>query len=548
MNTVEEKLVQALEEVVREKYQLELEDGFIMVEVPKDSSRGSYATNLAMRLTKLLRRKPQEIGGEIKAAMLEKLDIIENIDVAGPGFINFQIKNTALAAIINTILEQAENYGRNDSGKGARVLAEYVSANPTGRLHLGHARGAVWGDCCTRLYNASGYDCLREYYINDAGHQIEMLGVSLYERYKELFGLKPTLPDDGYHGADVIEIAKQLKEEFADSYLNVPEDEALSFFRSEGKARELSQIKTDLDYYRCQFDSWASEQELRDSGLIEESIERMKNMGLVYKSDGALWMKTTDFGDDKDRVLVKNDGSYTYFAPDIANHINKLERGYPKLVNFWGADHHGYIARMKAALTALGYQKDALEVDVIQMVRLVENGEEIKMSKRTGNAVTLRELCDDIGVDSARYFFLTKALDTHLDFDLAVARSKSNDNPVYYAQYAHARSCKILNTAGELIKTKNYDLLTSNQETDLIKHLSSFPEMVGEAARDRAPNKMCNYIQKLAQFIHAYYATSRILSADSEDLKNQRLALLKASQITMHNALSLLGIEAPEEM
>ncbi len=548
MLTVEEKLVKALEEVVKERFQVDVEEGFVMVEVPKDSSKGNYATNLAMRLTKILRRNPQEIGQEIREALLNKLDIIEDIEVAGPGFINFQIKNTAMTEIINTIISQGDDYGKNQSGKGQRVLVEYVSANPTGRLHLGHARGAVWGDCCTRLYNASGYDCLREYYINDAGHQIDMLGVSLYERYKELFGQTPDLPDDGYHGPDVIEIAKELKEEFGDKYLNVDKQEALAFFRNEGKARELKQIKIDLDYYRCEFDSWASETDLRNSGLIESSIEKMKEMDLVYEAEDALWMRTTKFGDDKDRVLVKNDGTYTYFAPDIANHINKIERGYQKLINFWGADHHGYITRVKAALTALGYPKDILEVDIIQMVRLMENGEEVKMSKRTGNAVTIRELCDDIGVDSARYFFLTKALDTHLDFDLGVARSKSNDNPVYYAQYAHARSCKILNSVERIAEVQQFNLLTSNQEVDLIKHLSSFPETVANAAADRAPNKMCNYIQKLAQFIHAYYATSRILNADSEDLKNQRLSLLKASQITMHNALSLLGIDAPQEM
>ena len=548
MSAIEDRLVNALTDILREKYDLNPEEGFVMIEVPKDSSRGSYATNIAMRLAKTLHRSPRDIGQEIKDAMIEKLPDIENAEVAGPGFINFSIRKDVLAEVIRTVNELGDDYGRNETGKGVNVLVEYVSANPTGPLHLGHARGAVWGDSVTRLYNFSGYNCLREYYINDAGNQIDNLGVSLMERYRELFGETPNLPEDGYHGPDVIEIAKDIKNEYGDKWMHVSRDEAYRFFREDGKRRELDRIKKDLDYYRCEFDSWISEQAIRDTGLIEKAIAKMESMGLVYESEGALWLKTTEYGDDKDRVLRKSDGSYTYFTPDIANHMDKVARGYDKLVNLWGADHHGYIARMQAALTALGYPKDTLEVDIIQMVRLVEDGKEVKMSKRTGNAVTIRELCDDIGVDSARYFFLAKALDTHLDFDLGVARKRTNENPVFYAQYAHARSCKVLRNAGEFTPVERFDQLTETQEIDLIKHINEFPATVSDAAVSRAPNKICNYVQKLAQFIHAFYSACPILTAENDDLKMQRLQLLKAGAITMKNALNLLGVEAPEEM
>ncbi len=548
MSSVEQKLVATLTDIIKDKYNINPEPGFVMVEMPKDATKGNYATNLAMRLTKLLRRRPQEIGQEIAAEIAARMPEVESAEVAGPGFINFQINKSVLADIINTVIEKQDDYGRNETGKGVNILVEYVSANPTGILHLGHARGAAWGDSLTRLLNFSGYNCLREYYINDAGNQIDHLAISLYLRYKELFGEKVEIPQDGYAGKDVIEIAEAIKSEDGDKWLKVPEEEAIAFFREEGKKRELDRIKEDLNYYRCQFDSWISEQEIRNSGLIEKAIEKMTEMNLVYTQDDALWMKTTEFGDDKDRVLRKSDGSYTYFTPDIANHMYKIERGYEKLVNLWGADHHGYIPRMKAALTALGYPKDTLEVDIIQMVRLVEDGQEVKMSKRTGNAVTIRELCDDIGVDSARYFFLAKALDTHLDFDLGIARKKTNENPVFYAQYAHARSCKILKSVEDLKPCESYQLLTSEQEVNLIKQITDFTSTVSDAALTRSPNKICNYVQKLAQLIHGFYASCRILNAESEQLKLERLNLLLASKITMKNALYLLGVEAVEEM
>ena len=549
MNEIETKLHQSIKEVVNERFNYNPEDGLVMIETPKDNSNGDYSTNIAMRLTKILHQNPQIIAKTIVEGLTKKLDDVDKIEIAGPGFINFWIKKTALADIINTAISLNEDFGKNDSGNGLKILVEYVSANPTGPLHCGHARGAAWGDVICRLLKKSGYDVLREYYINDAGHQIDMLGESIYQRYLESYGLEFHLPDDGYHGQDVKEIMEEIKKDVGDKYLHTTKEEAVKFFRWEGRTRELERIKKDLKYYRCEFDSWVSEQWIVDENRVEKSLEKMIEMGLTYQQDGALWFKSTEYGDDKDRVLKKSDGYYTYLTPDIANHMYKYERGYEKLVNLWGADHHGYIARMKAAIQALGHQKDSLEVDLIQMVRLVENGQEVKMSKRTGNAITIRELVDDIGCDAARYFFISKAVDTHMDLDLGLARSQSTDNPVFYAQYAYARICKLLKQAPELTVLDHYDLLTDQKEVELLKLMGSFTKVVADAAATRAPNKMCNYIQKLSQAVHAYYGSDcKVNDPNNAELTSQRVALLSAVKITLHNALDLIGVDALETM
>ena len=549
MNEIETKLHQSIKEVVNESFNYNPEDGLVMIETPKDNSNGDYSTNIAMRLTKILHQNPQIIAKTIVEGLTKKLDDVDKIEIAGPGFINFWIKKTALADIINTAISLNEDFGKNDSGNGLKILVEYVSANPTGPLHCGHARGAAWGDVICRLLKKSGYDVLREYYINDAGHQIDMLGESIYQRYLESYGLEFHLPDDGYHGQDVKEIMEEIKKDVGDKYLHTTKEEAVKFFRWEGRTRELERIKKDLKYYRCVFDSWVSEQWIVDENRVEKSLEKMIEMGLTYQQDGALWFKSTEYGDDKDRVLKKSDGYYTYLTPDIANHMYKYERGYEKLVNLWGADHHGYIARMKAAIQALGHQKDSLEVDLIQMVRLVENGQEVKMSKRTGNAITIRELVDDIGCDAARYFFISKAVDTHMDLDLGLARSQSTDNPVFYAQYAYARICKLLKQAPELTVLDHYDLLTDQKEVELLKLMGSFTKVVADAAATRAPNKMCNYIQKLSQAVHAYYGSDcKVNDPNNAELTSQRVALLSAVKITLHNALDLIGVDALETM
>ena len=549
MNEIETKLHQSIKEVVNERFNYNPEDGLVMIETPKDNSNGDYSTNIAMRLTKILHQNPQIIAKTIVEGLTKKLDDVDKIEIAGPGFINFWIKKTALADIINTAISLNEDFGKNDSGNGLKILVEYVSANPTGPLHCGHARGAAWGDVICRLLKKSGYDVLREYYINDAGHQIDMLGESIYQRYLESYGLEFHLPDDGYHGQDVKEIMEEIKKDVGDKYLHTTKEEAVKFFRWEGRTRELERIKKDLKYYRCEFDSWVSEQWIVDENRVEKSLEKMIEMGLTYQQDGALWFKSTEYGDDKDRVLKKSDGYYTYLTPDIANHMYKYERGYEKLVNLWGADHHGYIARMKAAIQALGHQKDSLEVDLIQMVRLVENGQEVKMSKRTGNAITIRELVDDIGCDAARYFFISKAVDTHMDLDLGLARSQSTDNPVFYAQYAYARICKLLKQAPELTVLDHYDLLTDQKEVELLKLMGSFTKVVADAAATRAPNKMCNYIQKLSQAVHAYYGSDcKVNDPNNAELTSQRVALLSAVKVTLHNALDLIGVDALETM
>ena len=545
---IEDKIIEKISEILKEKYDYLADDGLIMLEIPKDNRNGDYSTNVAMRLSKQLKNNPQVIANSLKDS-LENLDEIERIEIAGPGFINFWLKKSSMANIINTILDKKDDYGSSDTGKGKKYLEEYVSANPTGPLHCGHARGAAWGDSVARIMNKAGYDLTREYYINDAGAQISNLGKSLYGRYRELFGLDFTIPEDGYMGPDVIEIAKQIKETDGDKYLNMSEDEAVKIFMDLGKKKELERIKEDLKYYRCDFDSWISEQWIYDQGLVEKAVETMDEKGLLYDKDGAIWFESTKYGDTKDRVLKKSDGYYTYMTPDIANHIYKYDRGYEYLVNIWGADHHGYIPRMKAALEALGYPRDNLIVDLCQMVRMVENGEEVKMSKRTGNAITLRELCDDIGVDCTRYFFLSKALDTHMDFDLTLARTKNNDNPVYYAQYAYARICSVLRQASEQYhKQDSYNLLNDPKEIDLLKHIASFPDVVADAAINRAPNKICNYIQKLAQYFHSFYGACKINDANNPELTNERLALCDATRITLKNALELLGVSAPEQM
>lgn len=549
MNKIENDLVKSITDIILKKFEYQCDDGLVMIEIPKDNKNGDYSTNIAMRLTKILRRRPQEIAQVIVEAIAENVDFVEKVEIAGPGFINFFIKKDELAACINTVFEMNDKYGENESGNKLPILVEYVSANPTGILHLGHARGAVWGDCICRLLNKSGYNCLREYYVNDAGNQINMLGESVLVRYKELFGIEGDIPEDGYAGEDIKNIAAIIKDKYGDKFLAMEKAEAVEFLKKAGKELELKQIEEDLKYFGCEFDSWVSEQWIVDEGRVEKAVAKMDEIGLIYEEDDALWFKSSEYGDDKNRVLKKSNGFYTYLTPDIANHIYKFERGYTKLVNLWGADHHGYIPRMKAAIEALGYGKDALEVDLIQMVRLVENGQEVKMSKRTGNAVTIRELVDDIGVDAARYFFVSKAVDVHLDFDLGLARSKTSDNPVFYAQYAHARMCSILRNYGKDVeKLAKYDLLTSEKEVDLLKYINEFVSVVADAAATRMPNKICNYIQKLAGYFHSFYGSNKIINPDDENLTKQRMALLLATKITLANALNLIGISAPEKM
>ncbi len=522
----------------------------IVIEIPKDKAHGDYSSNLAMQLTKILKRNPREIAQGIVEAINKEAGNIDHIEIAGPGFINLFLKKDAMTSIIKEVLEEKDNYGKSHYGQGVKYNVEYVSANPTGDLHLGHAKGAAVGDSICRIMSAAGYDVTREYYINDAGNQITNLALSLYARYLQLFGIEKELPEDGYHGKDIIEIAKNIKEELGDQFINVDEQEAITYFRKIGTEHELQKIKDILKEYRVLHDVWFSETSLYNENKVEPTIQKLKDRGYTYEADGALWFKSTEFGDDKDRVLIKTDGSYTYLTPDIAYHLNKLDRGYEYLVDLLGADHHGYIARMKAAIQALGYNSDQLNIDIMQMVRMVENGEVVKMSKRTGNAVTIKDLIEDIGVDAARYFFVSKAASSPFDFDLGLAKSKSNENPVYYAQYAHARMCSILNQAKNVgIDIANhYELITHEKEIELVKHINEFRNEIVESAKIRAPHKIANYIQRLAQLFHSFYNDCYVIDENNKELSSQRLALVVASQITLKNALNLIGVSAPEKM
>ncbi|WP_332651000.1 arginine--tRNA ligase [Lysinibacillus sp. 54212] len=523
----------------------------IHLETPKDKANGDFATNLAMQLTKLAKKPPRAIAEAILENVDKENTDIEKIEIAGPGFMNITVRKDFLAGVVKSTFEQGENYGRSNAGEGEKVQVEFVSANPTGDLHLGHARGASVGDSLCNVLDFAGYAVAREYYINDAGNQINNLAYSLEARYKQALGLEAEMPEDGYHGPDIIEIAGELAKQFGAEILEKSDEERFKFFREHGLRLELAKLQKDLANFRVEFDVWYSETSLYNNGKIEVALDKLKANGHVFEEEGATWFRSTTFGDDKDRVLIKNDGSFTYLTPDIAYHEDKLQRGFDKLINIWGADHHGYIPRMKAAIEALGYNRDTLEVEVIQMVQLYKNGEKFKMSKRTGNAVTMRELVEEVGLDAVRYFFVKTAGDSHMDFDLDLAVSQSNENPVYYAQYAHARISSILRSAAEqgyATSLDNLGLLVAEKEEDVLKKVGAFPQIVADAAKHRTPHRIANYIQELASTFHSFYNAEKVLNADNKELTEARLALITAVKTTLANALKLIGVSAPEKM
>lgn len=552
MSDLEQKIYAALADAVKSVYGIDADEDTLLVEAPRDPKLGDYATSTAMRLARTLHKSPMEIGEALAEKLREAIPEAESVTVAKPGFINFRLKSNALSSIINRILEAGADYGKNDSGKGERVLVEWVSANPTGDLHCGHARNAAWGDSICRLLEHSGYDVLREFYVNDAGNQIVMLGESLVARYFEHFGKEYPLPENGYHAEDVKHIAEDIAAQDGDKWLTADPAERLEYFMNEGKTRELEKIDRDLKLYRVTIQSWMHETFFYENNRkrINDCLKMMDEKGLLYEKDGALWFKSTDYGDDKDRVLRKSDGTLSYLTPDIANHVYKCERGYKKLINLWGADHHSYVTRMQAALTALGYPEGTLTIDLIQMVRMVENGVEVKMSKRTGNAITIRELCEDVGVDAARWYFSSKDISSQMDFDLKQAVAKDNNNPVYYAQYAHSRMCSIMRNPAipEFHKVDSYDRLTDEKELLLMKMMGEFTSTVAKAAKLRKPNLISEYIISLVKLYHSYYNVARVNNPDDPELTNQRIGLVKALQITLSNALNLLGVSAPESM
>lgn len=544
MKSIDIELKQAIKEAVKKAFDIELEENNIVIETPKVKDHGDFSTNVAMQLTRQLRQNPRMIAEKIVANI--ESENVEKMDIAGPGFINFILSKGRFTKVIEEVLSKRENFGQQPSN-GIKVNLEYVSANPTGSLHLGHARGAAWGDSCARIMKKAGYDVTREYYVNDAGNQITNLALSLNARYRQAHGIETEIGQDGYLGEDVKQKAEQLAKDYPEKYLE-PTEENLKFFRKEGIKFELDKIKADLDNYRVHFDVWSSEQTIRDSGDVDRALKVLDEKGYTYESEGALWFKTTELGDDKDRVLRKTDGSYTYLVPDIAYHNDKYKRGYDLLVDFLGADHHGYIPRLKASMQALGNDPDRLNVDIIQMVRLVSDGKEVKMSKRLGNATTINELCDSVGVDAARYFFVQRALDSHLDFDIELAKRQSNDNPVYYAQYAHARMCSIQKQAKDIELADSFEDLTDEKEIELMKTLQEFNKVIIESAKTRQVHKVCHYIQTLASKFHSFYNACKVIDRDNMKLSSQRLALVKATQIVLANALETVGVEAVESM
>ena len=512
----------------------------IMVEIPKDKNNGDYSSNIALQLSKVLNMKPFDIAVALKSHISSN-DYIDKIEIAGPGFLNFYMKNDYLFDNLNKVLEEVDNYGSSNEGNGIKINVEYVSANPTGFLHIGHARGASYGDSLTRILKFAGYDVTREYYINDAGNQINNLEKSIIVRYHNLCGINEELPENGYHGKDIIEVAKAIYDEYGS---NAEDD----IFRKKGIEYLLNKIKSDLEMFRVTFDVWSSETDLYTSNQVSDTLNKLIDSGNTYNSDGALYLKTEKYGDEKDRVLVKSDGNNTYLLPDIAYHVNKYKRGFDYLIDVLGADHHGYINRLKAAIEIMGEDPNKLDVKILQMVRLIKDGEEIKMSKRTGKSLTLNDLVDEVGVSATRYFFAMRSLDTQLDFDLELATKKSNENPVYYVGYAHARIKSILREYNkEVCVIDKYETLNSDYAINLLNKIYEFSDTVKLSAKRREPHLITNYVYDLAQCFHTFYAHEHVLSDDSKKTV-ERINLISATAITIKNACNLIGVVAPDKM
>ena len=541
---LKEQIKEMIKSALNELY-IKFDPENIVVEVPKKREQGDFSTNIAMQLTKVLKDNPRNIAEKIVEVLSKNTNEIKTIEIAGPGFINIYLNDEYVFSGISNVIKQGENYGSSSIGKKEKIDIEFVSANPTGILHLGTARGAAYGSNLANIMSFAGYDVTKEYYINDAGNQIINLGISLKERYKGLCGLEENMPEDGYYGSEIIDIAKTIFDKYGNSKL----DEDLEFFKKVAVDYLLKIIKTDLSNFGVTFDVWTSEKSIRAKGRIEESLKILDEKGLVYKKDNATWLKTTVYGDDKDRVLIKTDGSYTYLVPDIAYHLDKFDRGFDYLVDVFGADHHSYVSRLKASIEALGYDKDKLEVRLLQMVRLLRDGEIVKMSKRTGGNITISELVGEIGKDAARYFFATRSLDGQMDFDINLALKKSSENPFFYVGYANARICSILKDA----KEKNIDICTDIKEAididskALLLKVYEFTEVLASAALKKEPHLITNYVYELASMFHNYYGKHKILTDDIK-MSEKRLGLIKTVGITITNALKLIGVKAPEKM
>ena len=555
------------------------------VELPKRAEWGDFSSNLAMALAPKIHRPPLEIADALaKELQSGSAELFEKVEVAPPGFLNFTVKRNRWADVLRAIENRGRSFGTSEIGKGKRILLEFVSANPTGPLHVGHGRGAALGNALSNLLAAAGYAVEREYYINDVGRQLRLLGSSVFARYQEHFGQSVAFPEDGYHGSYIRVIAEELAKESGSSFLDLALEKAESQCAAFACRRLLDRLKDDLLVFGIPFDTWFSEATLHDSGRIEQSLTALKERDLVFQKEGAWWFRSSDFGDEKDRVVEKQDGDYTYLASDIAYHQDKLERGYDSLINIWGADHHGYISRMQAAVQSFGYPKDRLRVVLVQMVSLLRGGKKIEMSKRAGEFVTLREVVDEVGADAAKFFFLMRRSDSHLDFDLDLAKQQSSDNPVYYVQYAHARLSSLFRVAQSRgispssVDDVNHSVLEHPDDLRLMKHLSCYPGVVEGSAKALEPHRLTFYLQELAGHLHTYYYKHRVLpplegsgspangsdplpqmgnepesSQDhgetiTPEITAARLVMMRQVQTVIKNGLGLLGINAPDQM
>jgi arginyl-tRNA synthetase len=537
-----------------------IEDPQIHLERPRDPTHGDLATNVAMTLASTLRASPRSIAEEIIRRLPEDPPGITAVEVAGPGFLNFRLSTAAVGEVVHQIVAEGDEFGRSQSGEGRPIMVEFVSANPTGLLHLGHGRQAALGDAICSLLEWTGWKVQREFYYNDAGRQIERLALSIQARYLEHLGQEAVLPEDGYHGEMVTAIAQEFADAEGDRWIHDPEGEGLERMRRFAVDRLRSEQDQDLSQFRVHFDRYYLESSLYDEGRVEDTVERLRATGLVYEKDGAVWLTTSRFGDQKDRVMIKSDGSATYFLPDVAYHVTKWERGFHHAINVQGSDHHGTVARVRAGLQALGLPEGYPEYVLHQMVTVEQGGQEVKFSKRAGDYLTLRDLVEEVGVDVTRYFFLMRKPEAHLVFDLDWARDQSDKNPVYKAQYAHARVCSIFRKAQE--EELDQDLpqpdvarLTESSERELIQTLGELPEVVERAAEARAPHLICDYLEQAAGQVNAWYHAGNpsrnpelaVLHSDRE-LRSARLALSQAVRIVLANALAVLGLHAPDRM
>lgn len=525
------------------------------IEKPANKDNGDYSTNVAMAGARAFKKTPRMIAEAIVSCIDLDGTAFDRVEIAGPGFMNFFLSQQFYSNVLKDVFSCGKDYGKSDYGQGKRVLVEFVSANPTGPMHIGNARGGAIGDCLASVLDWAGFSVNREFYVNDAGNQIEKFATSLEVRYLQHYDSSVELPEDAYHGQDIVEHAENFIKEYGDKYVNADSKERRKALVDFALPKNIAGLERDLGRYRITYDKWFRESTLHNDGSVQRVIDALKEKGVTYEQDGALWFKASEYGNDKDIVLVRANGLPTYIVPDIAYHYNKLvTRGYDKAIDVLGADHHGYVPRMKAALTALGLDASRLDCVIMQMVRLVREGETIKLSKRSGKAITLNTLIDEVPLDAARFFFNLREPNSHFDFDLELAAKQSSENPVYYVQYAHARICSIIKKAQEQgveLKTPSDDelaLLNSKEEKDLIRHLSLLTDEIVSAAKSYDPAKITHYVIELATLFHKFYNAQRVMLDDNEGLMQARLFLCKAVKDTIYNILTMLKITAPEVM